>query len=161
MATEGANFALRRKGHLRLLELKSLFTLVFLAGCVALAIDCHGQGTPLSQIRPNAHDDYDGFNDSGNADQQKRLRALNADRHKGMVSDAEKLLKLARQLNAEIAENKTEGLTGDELRKVEAIEKLARSVKQKMILSWGSGPDFSQPNFPQRTIPPGRMRPGD
>jgi hypothetical protein len=71
---------------------------------------------------------------------EKRLRAMNADRQKSMVSDADKLVKLARQLDAEIASNPTDELTTEELRKVAEIEKLAHNVKSKMAQSFGLGP---------------------
>ena len=70
----------------------------------------------------------------------QRLRVLNADRQKSLVSDTDKLLKLARQLDAEIASNPTDELTPQELRKVGEIEKLARDVKAKMVQSFGEGP---------------------
>ena len=73
---------------------------------------------------------------------QKRLRALNEDRHKAMVSDADKLVKLARQLDAEIASNPTSELTAEELHKVAEIEKLARNVKTRMVQSFGGGPQY-------------------
>ena len=73
---------------------------------------------------------------------EKRLRALNADRHKSLVSDTDKLLKLARQLDAEIASNPTDELTPEELHKIGEIEKLAHNVKTKMAQSFGSGPQF-------------------
>lgn len=73
---------------------------------------------------------------------EKRARALNADRHKSMVSDADKLLSLARQLDAEVASNPTEELTPAEMQKVAEIEKLARSVKTKMSQSFSGGPQF-------------------
>jgi hypothetical protein len=96
------------------------------------------QSTPFGDLAPN--------NDPGFA--EKRFRALNAQRQKELVSDAEKLLKLARELDAEIAKNRSEGLTSEEMHKLAAIEKLAKSVKQKMILSWGGGPEFHMPNLP-------------
>jgi hypothetical protein len=80
----------------------------------------------------------------------KRLRALNADRQKSMVSDAERLLKLARQLDAEVASNPGGELTPSELHKVAEIEKLAHSVKSKMVLSFSSGPQVrgsAMPDF--------------
>jgi hypothetical protein len=70
----------------------------------------------------------------------QRLRALNTDRQKSLVSDTDKLLKLARQLDAEIASNPTDELTPQELRKIGEIEKLARDVKAKMVQSFGEGP---------------------
>jgi hypothetical protein len=151
---------LHRKGLVRLLQIECVLGLMFSAACGAQAIGSYGQGTSFGQIHPDAHNGYDGFVDSGSADQEKRLRALNADRQKGMISDADKLLKLARQLDTEIAGNKTEGLTADELRKFATIEKLARSVKQKMILSWGSEPEFHQPSFPQGAMQQVRVGPG-
>jgi hypothetical protein len=69
---------------------------------------------------------------------EKRLRALNTERQKSIVSDTDKLLKLARQLDAEIASNSTDELTDQELHKVAEIEKLARNVKAKMAQSFGS-----------------------
>ena len=75
----------------------------------------------------------------------KRMRALNADRHKTMVSDTEKLVKLARQLDAEVASNPTDGLTPEEVQKVLAIEKLAHEVKIKMAQSFAGGPGLRSP----------------
>jgi hypothetical protein len=71
----------------------------------------------------------------------KRVKALNADRHKTVVSDTEKLVKLARQLDAEIASNPTDELTPEEMHKLETIEKLAHNVKAKMAESFGGGPE--------------------
>ena len=78
----------------------------------------------------------------------KRLHALNADRQKAMVSDADKLVKLARQLDAEIASNPTDDLTPEELHKVAEIEKLARNVKAKMAQSFDVGPKVGSSSMP-------------
>jgi len=89
-----------------------------------------------------------GFGNGPNLDplsESKRMKALNADRHKSMVSDAEKLVKLARQLDAEIASNPTDGLTPQEVQKLAAIEKLAHNVKTKMAQSFGGGPELKSP----------------
>jgi hypothetical protein len=80
----------------------------------------------------------------------QRVRTLNAERHKSLVSDADKLLKLARQLDAEIASNSTDELTPEELHKAAEIEKLAHNVKAKMAQSFGGNP-----GFPPLTIPVG------
>jgi hypothetical protein len=74
---------------------------------------------------------------------EKRLKALNVDRQRSMVSDAEKLLALARQLDSEVASNPKDELTAEEARKVAEIEKLARSVKTKMAQSFAGGPQVS------------------
>jgi len=79
---------------------------------------------------------------------EQRLRAMNADRQRSMVSDADKLVKLARQLDAEVASNPTDELTPEELRKVAEIEKLAHNVKAKMAQSFGGGPQLRPSTVP-------------
>jgi hypothetical protein len=79
---------------------------------------------------------------------QQRLRALNSERQKSLVSDTAKLLKLARQLDAEIASNPSDELTPEELRKIGDIEKLAHNVKAKMAQSFGGGPQLRPPLVP-------------
>jgi len=62
-----------------------------------------------------------------------------------MISDSDKLLKLARELNEEVAKENTGTLTLDELHKIAEIEKLARNVRQRMTEGAGE---------PQSTMPP-------
>lgn len=64
--------------------------------------------------------------------QRRRIRVLNAERQKEMVSDANKLLRLTAELNNEVSHNKSDSFTPDQLRQLAKIEKLARSVKNKM-----------------------------
>jgi len=118
--------------------------IVVTAGCVLWAqyVPGSASGTRIQTVpRP-------GFENSSDLDplsEAKRMRALNTDRHKSMVSDTEKLVALARQLDAEIASNPAGELTPRELQKVLAIEKLAHNVKTKMAQSFGGGPDFKPP----------------
>jgi len=79
---------------------------------------------------------------------EQRMRSLNIERHKSVVSDTDKLLKLARQLDAEVASNSTDELTPQELHKIGEIEKLAHSVKAKMAQSFGGGPEFRPTPIP-------------
>lgn len=82
----------------------------------------------------------------------RRMRAMNIERQKSMVSDADKLLKLARELNGEIENSNPSALTPVQLRKISDIEKLARNVKQKMSVSFTDGPSDEAPvprQFPQ------------
>jgi hypothetical protein len=79
----------------------------------------------------------------------RRIRALNFERQKQIVADTDKLLKLARELNEEVAKANTGALTPDELHKIADIEKLARNVRQRMTESVGE-PQFTMP-------PPGPM----
>lgn len=81
---------------------------------------------------------------------ERRILALNIERQKQMVADADKLLKLARELNEEVAKANTGTLTADELHKIAEIEKLARNVRQRMTDTAGLGPDM----FPLPQPPP-------
>jgi hypothetical protein len=97
-------------------------------------------------IQPNSRSQW-GLNGGIETDPSfiaKRQEALNVDRQKSIVSDTNKLLMLARQLDAEIASNPTDRLTSEELHKIGEIEKLARSVKAKMAQSFAGGPQFQQ-----------------
>jgi DnaJ-domain-containing protein 1 len=76
--------------------------------------------------------EFSNFPDTDPAAIERRLRALNAERQRSMVSDADKLLKLARELEEEISRTNPESLTEDQLRTIAKIEKLAHSVRDKM-----------------------------
>lgn len=75
----------------------------------------------------------------------KRIKALNQMRQKAMVDDAARLLALARELNDDAANLSP----GDRLRKAGEIEKLAKSVKEKMSFSVGGN---EQRLFPVYTV---------
>ena len=86
-----------------------------------------------------------------NSPDQKRIRMLNDQRQKSLISDTEKLLKLAKELNDEVAQNDSATMSDAELRKVAEIGKLARNVKDKMSFSMGGYPSVNMP----LTIQPG------
>jgi hypothetical protein len=89
---------------------------------------------------PTASDNYDPTM------MERRLNALNRERQKEMISDTNKLLKLAMELNDEVAANNTGSLTWDQLHKMAEIEKLARNVKEKMADGVGQmGPPPDNP----------------
>lgn len=75
----------------------------------------------------------------------KRMRLLNAERQKELVSDTQKLLQLAQELNAEVSDAGAGAMTDAQLRKVAEIAKLARSVKEKMSFSVGGYPPLKGP----------------
>lgn len=83
--------------------------------------------------------------EDGGPESEKRLRALNAERQKALVADTGKLLKLAAELDAEVGQSNPDALTAEQLHKVAEIEKLARSVREKMSLSVRSTPVFRAP----------------
>jgi hypothetical protein len=89
------------------------------------------------------------INNNVNAfDYEHQLAALNAERQKKMVSDTNKLLKLANELDAEVRLSGSGALTAAQLHKVAEIEKLARSVKDKMSTSIRGPLDVSAPYIP-------------
>ncbi len=87
----------------------------------------------------------------GSVMMERRMRALNMERQKEMVSDTNKLLRLARELNAEVAVQKPDTLTSEQLHKVAEIEKLAHSIKERMTS--GVGPQQTTLGPPTAVFP--------
>ena len=83
----------------------------------------------------NRHDPGAAQDNIDPVETQKRLAALNALRHKEMSADTEKLLTLANELKAAMDKTDKDTLSLDVVKKAEQIEKLAKSVKQKMKAS--------------------------
>jgi len=84
---------------------------------------------------------------------ERRIRALNLERQKRMVADTNKLLALAKELNDEVAAEKSGSLNAEQLHKITEIEKLARSVRERMTAGMVDVPGFPPPmapNFPSR-----------
>jgi hypothetical protein len=102
------------------------------------------QGSPFTTAGNQSPAEFD---DSTRLQQREHMRALNAERQKAMVLDANKLLRLVNELNAEIASNKEDSLTPAQLRKVVEIEKLAHNVKEKMSTSLTGPPVFRPPIY--------------
>jgi len=71
-----------------------------------------------------------GFGDSRLEHDQARLR--NQDRQRQIVVDTQKLVELANQLNAAVEKSNKDTLSMDVIRKADEIEKLAKSVRDKM-----------------------------
>jgi hypothetical protein len=82
---------------------------------------------------------------------ERRVRALNSERQKQMVADANKLLKLAKELNDEVATASESSFTSDQLRKIAEIEKLAKNVRERMTAGIGQAPNTVSP--PNLTYP--------
>jgi hypothetical protein len=87
--------------------------------------------------------------------QERRLRQISLAQHKAMVTDTERLLKLVTELNEEIDNSSPAALTPDQFRRVAEIEKLARSVKDKMRNTVQGTPFFLDERAPLSS-PPGR-----
>jgi hypothetical protein len=109
---------------------------------ILLGVQCAAQNSPpippppLSPYSHRSPADVDML-DSDPVAGEKRLRALNAERQKSLVSDTNKLLKLAQELEAEIGSENPGSLNPAQLHKIAEIEKLARSVKEKMSIATG------------------------
>jgi hypothetical protein len=82
-------------------------------------------------------------------EEARRMRVLNAERQKSLVADTVKLLKLANELNAEMAKGDASAPTPTQLRQIADIEKLARNVKQKMEITVVGTPLYRPMNMPQ------------
>lgn len=67
----------------------------------------------------------------------RRIATLNLIRQKSMVSDADKLLQLARELNDDAVAGGTKMSATERMRKAAEIEKLAKNVKDKMTYAIG------------------------
>ena len=63
---------------------------------------------------------------------EKQKQALNTERQRKMVADADHLLELATQLDKAVAQSKDGKVTVEQMKLVEEIEKLAHSVREKM-----------------------------
>jgi hypothetical protein len=103
---------------------------------------------PLSQRRPMP-------GEAGDPVQyERRMKALNTERQKSMIADTNKLLRLTTELNEEVNGDHPRPLDSDQLRKVAQIEKLARSVRDKMCTPvGGSSPQLTPPmSFPAPMI---------
>jgi len=133
----------------------------------SLACTTMGQQTlPGGGTNPNppqnigrgfGHDPINMANDEEGYDpamMERRIRAVNIERQKQMVSDTNKLLKLAKELNDEVATSNVGSFTPDQLRKIAEIEKLARNVKDRMTAGMGQIPGTLPP--PPSLIYPGR-----
>lgn len=69
---------------------------------------------------------------------QQNYLAINAERRKQIADDSATLLKMATELKAEVDKTSKDTLSLSVIKKAEAIEKLARSVKEKMKLTVGA-----------------------
>ncbi len=84
---------------------------------------------PQPQFPPLITGDTAG-NDSRLERDQARLR--NVDRQRQLVADTQKLVELANQLNAAVEKSNKDTLSLEVIRKADEIEKLAKSVREKM-----------------------------
>lgn len=135
--------------------------LALLVSASFAVVHAQSAGTPPISQSPIMHGELGrvggGFSDNEDVDpvmMERRMRALNIERQKQMVSDTNKLLKLAKELNDEIGTSNVGTFTPDQLRKIAEIEKLARNVKDRMTAGMSQPPSNMAP--PPSLIYPGR-----
>lgn len=107
-----------------------------------------GQESTPDQVTQRPRNPFGDMGDDDPVFAAKRIRALNAERQKNLVSDAGKLLKVATELNTELDSGNSDAFTSEQLRKVAEIEKLARSVKEKMSFAVGGTPTYRESPLP-------------
>jgi hypothetical protein len=150
-AVAKAALSSQRLGLLLLLAL--LFAVHGKVGWAQTSVPDRGSiiGTPRQTI-DDSGDTNGGLYDSVMG--QRRLKMLNNERHKSIVSDSDKLIKLTTELNDEIAHSNSGSLTPEQLHKIAEIEKLAHDIRDKMTMTIGAPtsnwfPQYGSPFGPQ------------
>jgi hypothetical protein len=102
----------------------------------------HAQTTspPAPNATPDASQGQQPTSMHGQQDQDPMAHGMethmaerrNSERQKTLVADTDKLLALAQQLKADVDKSNKDTLSIDVVKRAEQIEKLARSVKEKM-----------------------------
>ena len=64
--------------------------------------------------------------------QEQQIKSRNSDRQRKLVEDTDRLLSLAADLKQQMGNTGKDAMSADMVRKAEEIEKLARSVKERM-----------------------------
>lgn len=112
--------------------------------CLVLASPAHaqrsgsGNSIPSTVTLPDASANSNGPLDGRTPDplrermDAERLKAMNDDRHKRLVADANKLLALATELKAEVDKSNKNELSVTVMKKAAEMEKLAKDLKERM-----------------------------
>jgi len=67
--------------------------------------------------------------------ERKQMKMMNEERQKHLVSDTDKLLKLASELRTDVNKTSASGMSSDAARKANEIEKLAKGIRSKMTIA--------------------------
>ncbi len=92
--------------------------------------------SPLANRTPNSNRIME--DSMQTPENRKRLEQLNLLRQKEMTEETARLVRLANEVKAETGKGTADSLTVVELRKVELIAKLAKSVRDKMKATVGN-----------------------
>ena len=108
-------------------------TLIFLLFLCPLAVPGHAQNqTPRPNPRPEANTPPFDDNEAHERLTREMQKKANEQREAALKSDTDKLLRLATELKSYVDKSNENILSVDVVKKAEEIEKLARSVKDKM-----------------------------
>lgn len=97
---------------------------------------CKSIHVPVLTTPPDANAQME-MRDQQQDTKQTDFTAANGERKKQISDDSTKLLKLATELKNEVDKTTKDTLSLDVIRKADEIERLARSVKEKMKLEAG------------------------
>ena len=126
--------------HPRLLLFRRMVTGFAIAASLAVAAQTNPPSPDKPLLLPNASRASDANDHTKTNDQQSRQKdfeAANTQRKKQIADDSALLLKLAADLKAEVDKTNKDTLSLAVIRKADAIERLAREVKEKMKLAVG------------------------
>jgi hypothetical protein len=130
---------------------------LWLALLLALAMPARAQLRPDPSTAPpyqqtgiaEQERELENFPTNDPVEKARRLRAYNAARQKALVADTNKLLRLAKELEDEVSRANPDSFTAAQLRKMAEIEKLARSVRQKMTTTAPGAQEFPHSYSPE------------
>lgn len=120
----------------RLLNVPSRILMVLLLTATFTAAHSQMQGP----AQPPAAPGIPGVNPSASSDSDPMTRRMNAEmvvkrniqRQQEIIADTNKLLQLAQQLNSDVSKSSKDTLSLSVVKEADEIEKLAKSVKEKM-----------------------------
>lgn len=121
--------------------------------CVSVSLPDAGGQYPEGGVRLPPSNPFPDLDEMDPEMARRQLRALNAARQKEMVRDTAKLLKLAGELDTQTKAEDAATFTEAQWKEIDRIEKLARSVKEKMVMTYGGGPVFQPPDGPPVRLP--------
>lgn len=109
-----------------------LAAIVLLAGSFTIAQQQLPRPVPASPGQAPSSSDENDSDIMAHRAQVQQAQKRNTQRQQDIVNDTTKLFELAQQLKAEVDKSNKEQLSVSVIKKAEEIEKLAKSVKEKM-----------------------------
>jgi hypothetical protein len=102
-------------------------------------------GSPVNRSRQQQQQDQPDSSPMSSSLDARRITQLNLIRQKNMASDAEKLLRIARELSNDANADSSALSPAERMHKAAEIEKLAKGVREKMTYAIGISSDPANP----------------